>query len=147
ESGLSKHVQRHAVDWYRKAMPTLTGLAKTKTLGRMAKRYGTSPLPAAPNGLSAKAVDCAKGVPEFQVGDDFDLGKSWVLFAEVQIPAFEPDVHIIFLLGDDRIGMDPISMMLANNKLFGTVDDCRTNTRQGVAVELGPERLKTWTKV
>ena len=81
------------------------------------------------------------------MGERFDIGKNWVVFAETKIPSLEPGLHSIVMWGDDRPGLDPITLLLEGKVLYGGVDNLQTKTREAVFVELSETVHGQWTKI
>jgi hypothetical protein len=146
QEGLPKsRVQAHAVAWYRKAMPM--GVTKARVLKRIGERYGTLSVPRVPTGLYREGVDCKTTAHEVAMGEKFDISKNWLVSVEARAPAVDPGFQVIVMWGDDRGGMDAICLMLEGKALWGSSDDCQTNTRTAVTSELPPGAEGKWTKM
>jgi hypothetical protein len=104
--------------------------------------------PANINGTAWDAVlDCQVGSYNLQLGKTFDFTRSWVLFLDVVIPDTGNQAGLVFFIGDNRPGRDPLFVRQRGNQLEFAVGNAFDNTGCAVTIPISPAMLGRWVPV
>lgn len=142
-----------AAYWYKRAEPGLSGLSKAKVEKRLAELGGEVPrdthpaLPVANGLVLPQTFDCQSRPYPITLGPSFELGKSWTLSFDMQLPNLEPGSHMIFYWGDSRAGRNPMAVGQDDAVLHVWMGDCKANQDHELLIPLGPAMLGRWLQL
>ncbi len=106
-----------------------------------------APLPKQPNGLFFPGeANCAAMAYRLNVGNGFDITKSWVLYFDF-FPTDLAQSGQMLLWGDDRPGRDAIYVLQRNDKVEAVLENCHDNTGHGMQADLTDAETGQWNKL
>jgi hypothetical protein len=146
---MNAKLQRHAASFYQKALPKLTGLAKTRIEQRLHEAPElVVPLDQRASGLMARAViDCGPKTFETPLGRTFDLSQSWTLHFEFFTEQTIDQPKYIFVWGDERPGNDVLLVEITIDHLKTTWRDVGANTGESPALKFDSQPTGRWVNV